>query len=86
MEHFGLGLLSGGPIPSPVLPDFLGTTYQNGQNTPNGPKFSSDYKMYKMTIKYVGTYTNIFLSKALQNVPKLEFLVRKYTIWQPCPT
>jgi hypothetical protein len=29
-------------------------------------------------------YTNIFQSKALQNLPKLVFLVRKQTIWQPC--
>jgi hypothetical protein len=27
---------------------------------------------------------NHFHSKALQNLPKLEFLVRKYPIWQPC--
>jgi hypothetical protein len=26
----------------------------------------------------------IFHSKALQNIPKMGFLVRKYTIWQPC--
>jgi hypothetical protein len=32
-----------------------------------------------MTIKY----TNIFHSKAIQNLPKFGFLVRKYTIWQP---
>jgi hypothetical protein len=29
-------------------------------------------------------YTNLFHSKALQNLPKLKFLVWKYTIWQPC--
>jgi hypothetical protein len=29
-------------------------------------------------------YTNIFLSKALQNLPKFGFLVWKQTIWQPC--
>jgi hypothetical protein len=28
-------------------------------------------------------YTEIFRSKALQNLPKLEFLVLKQTIWQP---
>jgi hypothetical protein len=27
-----------------------------------------------------------FYSKALQNIPKLVFLVRKYTIWQPLPS
>jgi hypothetical protein len=29
-------------------------------------------------------YTNIFHSKALQNLPKWGFLVWKNTIWQPC--
>jgi hypothetical protein len=28
-------------------------------------------------------YTNLFNSQALQNLPKLVFLVLKYTIWQP---
>jgi hypothetical protein len=32
-----------------------------------------------MDIKYI----NIFHSKSLQNLPKLVFLVWKYTIWQP---
>jgi hypothetical protein len=36
-------------------------------------------KSYKMTVKY----THIFHSKAHQNIPKLEFLVLKQTIWQP---
>jgi hypothetical protein len=28
-------------------------------------------------------YTNVFHSKDLQHLPKLVFLVLKYTIWQP---
>jgi hypothetical protein len=66
---------------APGLPDFLGTTYQNGgkytkwpqnvpkwpQNIPNGPK--------------------IYQQRPLQDprkfYPKLGFFVRKYTIWQP---
>jgi hypothetical protein len=28
-------------------------------------------------------YTNLFQFKDLQNVPKLEIFVGKYTIWQP---
>jgi hypothetical protein len=28
-------------------------------------------------------YTNIFLCKTLQNLPKFGFLVRKQTIWHP---
>jgi hypothetical protein len=30
------------------------------------------------------TNTNIFHCKTLHNLPKLEFLAWKYTIWQPC--
>jgi hypothetical protein len=29
-------------------------------------------------------YTKIFHSKAFKSIPKLEFSVQKYTIWQPC--
>jgi hypothetical protein len=36
--------------------------------------------MLQMAIKYI----NIFPPKAPQNLPKLEFLVWKETIWQPC--
>jgi hypothetical protein len=36
-------------------------------------------KKLQMAIKYI----NIFRSKALQNLPKLRFLVWKRTIWQP---
>jgi hypothetical protein len=39
---------------------------------PNG------HKRFQVVIKY----NNIFYSKALQNLPKLGFLVRKQTIWQ----
>jgi hypothetical protein len=28
-------------------------------------------------------FTNIFRRNTLQNLPKFEFLVWKYTIWQP---
>jgi hypothetical protein len=35
--------------------------------------------MYQMVVKYA----NIFHSNALQNIPKLELLVCKDTIWQP---
>jgi hypothetical protein len=40
----------------------------------------NDSKIFQKAI----TYTIIFYSKALQNLPKLEFLVWKQTIWQPC--
>jgi hypothetical protein len=56
-----------------------------------------NYKITKMPIKYIYPtvvkyskrpeymYINNFHSKVLQNIPKLGFLVRKETIWQPCP-
>jgi hypothetical protein len=37
-------------------------------------------KIDQMSIKF----TNNFHYKTLQNLPKLVFLVLKYTIWQPC--
>jgi hypothetical protein len=48
--------------------------------------------MYQIAIKHtnwmydipnVQKYTFIYYSKALQNIPKKENLVWKYTIWQP---
>jgi hypothetical protein len=65
---------------------FLYTIYQNGE------KYANLSQHYQMTINYTKwrkmfqttiKYTNH--SKALQNLPKLIFLVSKYTIWQPCP-
>jgi hypothetical protein len=61
--------------------------YQNGrkhtkwpQNVPNGLRlYPMAVKWYQTTIKY----TNILHSKALQNLHKLGFLVRKNNIWQP---
>jgi hypothetical protein len=53
---------------------------QKGKNVPN------EHKMYQMVIKYPKchkifqmdiNYINIFQSKALQNLPKLRFLVLK---------
>jgi hypothetical protein len=39
--------------------------------------------MYQMALK-CSKYTHTFRSKALQNLPKVVFLVWKYAIWQPC--
>jgi hypothetical protein len=65
---------------------FLDTIFQNGEKLPNAHNITNStssipngLKTFQRTIKY----TNIFHSKALQNLPKLGFLVRKYTIWQP---
>jgi hypothetical protein len=59
---------------------FLGATYQNGKNVPKWPQnIPNGCKIDEMSIKF----TNIFYCKTLQNLPKLEFLVWKYTIWQP---
>jgi hypothetical protein len=66
---------------------FRGTTYQNWiniprwpQNLPKGHKvcIRNGSKIDRMAIKL----TNTFRCKALQNFPKLGFLVWKYTIWQ----
>jgi hypothetical protein len=43
------------------------------QKIPNGRKIDQTAKKY----------TNIFNCKTLHNLPKLGFLVWKYTIWQP---
>jgi hypothetical protein len=42
-------------------------------------KYPKCPKIFQKDLKYI----NIFPSKALQNLPKLGFLVRKETIWQP---
>jgi hypothetical protein len=77
------------PSLRPRLPDFFGKYYPNQkkctkwvQNEPNGHKISQNVcKIFQMAIKYI----HIFLYRALQDLPKLGFLVWKETIWQPCP-
>jgi hypothetical protein len=65
-------------------------TYQIGKNVTHDHKLPipEGHTLYQMAIKYskwsLNRYTNIFNSKALQNLPKLGFLVSKQTIWQPC--
>jgi hypothetical protein len=68
------------------MPDFWGTTYQNGKNT-KGPQNVSNGIIYnimhgskidQMAIKY----TNIFHCKTLQNLTKMGFWFLKYNIWQ----
>jgi hypothetical protein len=49
---------------------YLGAKYQNGENY---TKLTLNYQM-------VIEYTDLFHSQALQYLPKLGFLVRKYTI------
>jgi hypothetical protein len=66
---------------------FLDTIYQNEG------KYAKLQQHYQMAITYIPNdekilqmtikYTSIFHSKALQNLPKLGFLVWKQTIWQP---
>jgi hypothetical protein len=56
----------------------------------NGDKYTKLPITYQMTtVKYSKWTSNIptfsILCKALQNLPKLRFLVWKYTVWQPCP-
>jgi hypothetical protein len=70
--------ISFGPLTAAGLPDLV-TVYQNGENFTKLPqhylmamKYIPDvFKIFQMTIKC----TNIFNSKALQNLPKLVFLV-----------
>jgi hypothetical protein len=64
---------------------FLGTWYQNRKNVPNKHRMyqmvkniPNVCKIFQIAIKYI----NIFQSRALQNWPKLGFLVWKETIWQ----
>jgi hypothetical protein len=49
----------------------LGSTHQDGENTPNDHKIYQSAKIYQMGIKY----PNIFHSKAFQNITKVGFLV-----------
>jgi hypothetical protein len=72
------------------LPDFSwqnipkwGKIYLIAAKLPNGHKM---YQMdviyqFQMAIEYIPTFS--IWNKALQNLPKLEFFVWKYTIWQP---
>jgi hypothetical protein len=58
----------------PGLPDL------SWHNIPKPRKiYQNGRTVYQMTIQY----TNIFHSKALQNLRKLGFLVWKHIIWQP---
>jgi hypothetical protein len=41
---------------------------------------SNGGKIDQMVIKYA----KIFHCKTVQNLPKVGFLIRKQTIWQPC--
>jgi hypothetical protein len=60
-------------------------TWENIPNYHNITKWPcdipNDRKIFQMAI----TCTIIFYSKAIQNLPQLEFLVWKQTIWQPWP-
>jgi hypothetical protein len=59
-------------------------TPKRGENVPdchlcNYQMAITIYQMVRMAIEY----NKLFHSKALQNLPKLGFLVWQYTIWQP---
>jgi hypothetical protein len=79
MARFKLNpeLLSAAELDSRVARLFLTQNTITGKNIPNGRK------IFQMTLKY----TNIFYSKALQNLPKLGFWFENIgTIWQPTST
>jgi hypothetical protein len=57
-----------------------GEIYQNPQNKPNSHKiYQRAVKMDELSTKF----TKFLIVKTLQKLPKLTFLARKYTIWQP---
>jgi hypothetical protein len=69
------------------LPDFSRSKHTKAgkytkwmQTIPNGLKL---YQMAEKIFRMIITYNHILNSKDLQNLPKLEFLVWKQTIWQP---
>jgi hypothetical protein len=64
------------------LPDFSWHTRYTkpGKRYQIPTKFPNGHNIFQMTTKY----TDILLSKPLQNLPKLWFWVWKHTIWQPC--
>jgi hypothetical protein len=90
-------LLPGLPdFPSRNVPK-LGEMYQIATNLPNGHKSTKIYGrnifqiiylhryMHMHNVHMAKYYTNLFHSKALQNLPKLVlFLIWNYAIWQPC--
>jgi hypothetical protein len=71
----------------PGLPDFRWCNipkwekmHQTTTKNTNAPfKMPCNYKIYQMVVKC----TNIFISKAIQNLTKLLFMVWKCNIWQP---
>jgi hypothetical protein len=72
------------------LPDFsLWNVPKRWKNIPNDLKItiSRVHKIYQINIIYIYQmaikYINIFHCNSLQNIPKVVFLVWKYTIWQP---
>jgi hypothetical protein len=63
------------------LPDFSWCMYQDEEIYTKSPQnIQNGRKMDQMAINY----TNIFHCNTLQNLPKMGFLVWKYTIWQTC--
>jgi hypothetical protein len=64
-------------VSSAGLPDFFLTQYtKRGKIYEIATKLPNDHKMYQIDVISNGIkYTNTFLSKALQNFPKLRFLV-----------
>jgi hypothetical protein len=59
---------------------FLSAKYQHGGKYTKWPQpLFNGRKIDQMVLKY----TKIFHCQTIQNIPKLGFLVRKQTIWQP---
>jgi hypothetical protein len=58
-------------------------TWKINQIVTKLPNFRKIYQMAVIYSKLHRKYAKIFRSKSLQILPKLGYLVRKYTIWQP---
>jgi hypothetical protein len=66
---------------------FLTQYTKTGKTDQIAAKLPNGNKMFQMAVVYYKrpkNITNLLHSEALQNLPKLVFLVRKNTIWQPC--
>jgi hypothetical protein len=74
-----LALRGKNPVETRVARFFLVQIYKTWKNIPNDHKlYQKGHELYQMTTNYTKkaiNYTNIFPSKALQNLPELGFLV-----------
>jgi hypothetical protein len=63
---------------------FLIQYTKTGRNVPNDQKITQLPQNRTTKLQMDLKHTNIFHSKAHKIIPKIEIMVWKYTIWQPC--